>query len=105
LAGHDASAFGSDEFRSAARGAAIDRGATIVSLTRSERVLLETIGKYNGQWNWYKLGRVCFSKLDSPADFTLSPLINAGFLDERSFEGEPLLRLRVTELGRAGFRL
>ena len=45
-----------------------------MSLTSSQRLLLGTIAKYDGQWNWYKLGRLCLSKLDSPADFVLSPL-------------------------------
>jgi hypothetical protein len=76
-----------------------------VSLTRSQRILLETIEKDDGQWTWYKLGRVCLSKLESPADFTLSPLVNAGYVDDRPFQGEPLLRLHLTEHGKAALRV
>lgn len=70
-------------------------------LTTSQHVLLEAIGKYDGQWNWYKLGRLCLSRLDSPADFKLSPLLDAGYVEERPFAGEPLPRLHLTDRGKA----
>jgi hypothetical protein len=68
-----------------------------MKLSRSQRLMLETIHKYDGQWNWYKLGRLCLSKLDSPADFTLQPLLDAGYVQEEGFEGEPLPRLHITQ--------
>jgi hypothetical protein len=74
-------------------------------LTRSQRILLETIDKYNGEWNWYKLGRLCLSHLDNPADFTLKPFLDAGYVEERSYEGEPLPRLHITPAGKAALRL
>ena len=73
-------------------------------LTRSQRILLETIDKYNGEWNWYKLGRLCLSKLDSPADFTLKPFLDAGYVEEKPCEGEPLPRLHITQAGRESIR-
>jgi hypothetical protein len=76
-----------------------------MTLTPSQRVLLETIGKYSGEWNWYKLGRLCLSKLDSPADFTLKPLLEAGYVEEKPYEGEPLGRLHITEAGKDAIRL
>ena len=69
-------------------------------LTRSQRILLETIDKHDGEWNWYKLGRVCLSQLDSPADFTLKPFLDAGYVEERRCEGEPLPRLHLTRAGK-----
>jgi hypothetical protein len=74
-------------------------------LTRSQRILLETIDKYDGEWNWYKLGRLCLSKLDSPADFTLKPFLEAGYVEEKPVEGDPLPRLHITQAGRAALRL
>lgn len=71
-----------------------------MNLTTSQRVLLETIAKYDGQVNEYKLGRLCLSKLDSPADFELGPLVEAGYVEERPFEGEPLPRLHLIDWGK-----
>jgi hypothetical protein len=76
-----------------------------MTLTRSQRVLLETIEKYSGEWNWYKLGRLCLSKLDSPADLTLKPLLDAGYVEEKPYEGEPLPRLYITQAGKEAIRL
>lgn len=73
-------------------------------LTASQRLLLEAIAKYDGQWNWYKLGRLCLFKLDSPDDFVLSPLVDAGYVEERPFEGEPLPRLHLTDRGKAALQ-
>ena len=68
-------------------------------LSESQRVLLRAIHAHDGQWNWYKLGRACVGSLDSPADLTLKLLLDAGLIEERPFEGEPLPRLHVTEEG------
>jgi hypothetical protein len=76
----------------------------MMTLTASQRLLLETIAKYDGQWNWYKLGRLCLSKLDSPGDFALSPLVDAGYIEERAFEGEPLPRLHLTDRGKSALQ-
>jgi len=73
-----------------------------MNLTPSQKVLLKTIAEHDGQWNWYQLGRVCLSKLDSPADFELKTLREAGYLEERHLEGENLDRLHITEIGRRG---
>jgi hypothetical protein len=75
-----------------------------MTLSRSQRVLLEAISKHNGEWNWYKLGRFCLPRLDSPADFTLKPLFDAGYIEGRPIEGEPLPRLYITELGEGAIR-
>jgi hypothetical protein len=72
-----------------------------MTLSRSQKVLLAAIEKYDGQWNWYKLGRACLSKLDSPADFTLQPFLDSGLVIEERIEGEPLPRLRITLAGRS----
>lgn len=71
-----------------------------MQLTNSQRTLLKTIDKYDGEWNWYKVGRLCLAKLDSPADFTLRPLLDAGLIEERSVEDEPLPRLFMTDAGK-----
>ena len=76
-----------------------------MNLTRSQRILLETIDKYNGEWNWYKLGRLCLSKLDSPADFDLKPFLDADYVEEKPYEGEPLPRLHITQAGKEAIRL
>jgi hypothetical protein len=74
-------------------------------LTRSQRILLEAIDKHDGEWNWYKLGRLCLSQLDSPADFVLGPFLDAGYVEEKLVEGEPLPRLRTTQAGKEAIRL
>lgn len=73
-------------------------------LTRSQKVLLRAIQAHSGQWNWYKLGRACLGDLDSPADFTLTPLIEAGFVEEKPFENESLPRLHITTTGEAALQ-
>ncbi len=75
-----------------------------MSLSKSQRVLLETIFSHDGQWNWYKLGRACLSLLDSPADLTLKPLLDAGLVEERPVENEPLPRLHITDAGKEALR-
>ena len=76
-----------------------------MTLTRSQRILLETISKYDGEWNWYKLGRPCLGDLDSPAEFTLKPFLDAGYVEERPTAGEPLPRLHLTQAGKEALRL
>jgi hypothetical protein len=76
-----------------------------MTLSRSQRIILEAIEKYSGEWNWYKLGRLCLPRLDSPADLTLRPFLDAGYVEERAHEGEPLPRLYITEAGREAIRL
>jgi hypothetical protein len=68
-------------------------------LTPSQRLLLETIRQHSGEWNWYKLGRACLHQLESPADFTLEPLVQAGLVETRDSENEPLPRLVITPRG------
>jgi hypothetical protein len=75
-----------------------------MTLTRSQRILLETIDKYDGEWNWYKLGRQCLSQLDTPADLTLKPFLDAGYVEELPHQGEPLPRLHITQAGREALR-
>lgn len=72
-----------------------------MSLSKSHRLLLEMIYAHDGEWNWYKLGRACLGRLDSPADFTLTPLLHSGLVEEVRFENEPLPRLRITAAGKA----
>ena len=71
-----------------------------MELSRSQLVLLKAIHAHDGEWNFYKLGRACLSKLDSPADFTLRPLLDFGLIEERNVDGEQLARLYVTEAGK-----
>jgi hypothetical protein len=68
-------------------------------LTPSQRLLLETIRQHSGEWNWYQLGRACLHQLESPADFTLDPLIRAGLVETRDSENEPLPRILITRRG------
>lgn len=69
-------------------------------IAESQRIILETINSHDGQWNWYKVGRVCIGLLDSPADLVLKPLLDAGYVEERAVEDEPLPRLHLTETGK-----
>jgi len=69
-------------------------------MTNTDRFILETICERDGQWNWYKLGRYCISRLENPAGLTLKPLLDAGFIEERTSFGEPLPRLHITESGK-----
>jgi len=78
----------------------MDRAIIHMKITNSQRILLETIHTHDGQWNWYKLGRACLGLLDSPADFVLEPLFEAGYVEEHSIENEPLPRLQLTDLGK-----
>jgi len=71
-----------------------------MQLSRSHLILLRAIHAHDGEWNDYKLGRACLGKLDSPADFTLRPLLDAGLIEERKVADEPLPRLFTTEAGR-----
>ncbi len=71
-----------------------------MELSRSQQILLEAIHTHDGEWNDYKLGRSCLSRLDSPTDFTLRPLLDAGLIEERSVENEPLPRLFMTDAGK-----
>jgi hypothetical protein len=71
----------------------------MAALTPSQRLLLETIRQHSGEWNWYKLGRACLHQLESPADFTLEPLVQAGLVETRDSENEPLPRLVITPRG------
>lgn len=71
----------------------------MTALTPSQRILLETIRQHSGEWNWYKLGRACLHQLESPADFTLEPLIRAGLVETRDSENEPLPRILITQRG------
>lgn len=75
-----------------------------MNLSHSQRLLLETIVAHDGQWNWYKLSRACLDLLDSPADLTLKPLLEASLIQERPQENEPLPRLHVTEAGKEALR-
>jgi len=68
-------------------------------LTSGQRLLLETIRAHQGEWNWYKLGRACLHRLESPAEFTLDPLVQAGLVETREFENEPLPRILITQRG------
>ena len=68
-------------------------------LTRSQRVLLDFIGRRTGVVNWYQLGRACLSRLDSPADFKLGSLLDLGLIEESPCGDEPLGRLWITEEG------
>ena len=68
-------------------------------LSRSQRVMLDFIGRRSGAVNWYQLGRACLGRLDSPADFELGSLIDAGLIEERPFDDEPLGRLWITAEG------
>jgi hypothetical protein len=68
-------------------------------LTPSQRLLLETIRQHSGDWNWYKLGRACLHQLESPADFSLEPLIRAGLVETCDLENEPLPRILITRRG------
>jgi len=70
-------------------------------LTPSQRLLLETIRRHNGEWNWYKLGRACMHRLESPGDFTLEPLVRAGLVETRDSENESLPRILITKQGEA----
>lgn len=72
-----------------------------MQLSRSQLILLEAIHAHDGEWNDYKLGRACLSRLDSPADFTLRPLLEAGLIEERNVGNEPLPRLYITKTGKA----
>ncbi len=72
-----------------------------MKLTNSQRMLLETIHRRDGEWNWYELGRYCLGRIDSPADFQLKALRESGLIVSRPFEGEPLQRLYITDKGRA----
>lgn len=71
-----------------------------MTLSQSQRALLEMVHSHDGEWNWYKLGRACIGMLDSPAELTLRPLLEAGFVEERPFKNEPLPRIHVTDKGR-----
>jgi hypothetical protein len=73
---------------------------TTLDLTRSQRILLEKIQQFDGEWTWYQLGRACLHRLDSPADFDLRPLRQAGLIEERRGEAENLSLLFITDLGR-----
>jgi len=75
-----------------------------MALEKSQKIILETIYHHDGEWNWYKLGRACINLLDSPADLTLKPLLNAGFVEERPVANEPLPRLHVTAAGKSALR-
>ncbi len=75
-----------------------------MKISRSQLILLKAIHLHNGDWNDYKLGRVCLSQLDSPADFMLRPLLDAGFIEERPFNDEPLPRLHITEAGKSALQ-
>lgn len=72
-----------------------------MKMTKSERFILETIMRHDGQWNWYKLARYCFERLDSPGDLTLEPLLRGGYIESHSVANEPLPRLHITEAGKA----
>jgi hypothetical protein len=71
-----------------------------MNLTKSQRFLLEVICRNSGKINWYQLGRSSLKYLDSPADFKLEPLLDAGYITEERIEGEPLPRLYITDAGR-----
>ena len=71
-----------------------------MGLSRSQLILLEAIYAHDGEWNYYKLGRACLSRLDSPADFTLRPLLDSGLIEEQNAEDEPLPRLYMTDAGK-----
>lgn len=71
-----------------------------MNLTRSQKIMLETISNHDGEINWYQLSAACFSELESPADFELKTIREAGYIESRSVEGEPLNRLHITALGR-----
>ena len=73
-------------------------------MKNTDKFILETICARDGQWNWHKLGRYCMSHLENPADLTLAPLLNAGFIEERPCGDEPLPRLHITEAGKAALR-
>lgn len=75
-----------------------------MSLTASQRTLLEAISRHDGEWNDYKLGRACLAQLESPADFNLRPLLDAEYIEERRFEGEPLPRLYLTDRGKVALQ-
>ena len=75
-----------------------------MNLTKSQRILLKAISDHDGDWNDYKLGRFFLSKLESPAEFQLQPLLKAGYVEERSCGDEPLPRLHITEAGKAALR-
>lgn len=75
-----------------------------MALAKSQQILLETLCQHDGEWNWYKLGRACITLLDSPADLTLTPLVKAGFIEERPVANEPLPRLYVTAAGKAALQ-
>ena len=76
-----------------------------MELSKSQRIILETILAHDGLLNWHKLGRSCLGKLDSPADFELDPLYKAGYLRKKSINNEPLERLYITDTGKKALNL
>ncbi len=71
-----------------------------MELDKNQLVILETVHSRNGECNWYKVSRRVLSLLDSPAELKLSPLLDAGLIEESSLDGEPLPRLHVTAKGK-----
>lgn len=62
--------------------------------------VLRIIGKHDGDWNWYQIGRAAFDILSEHSEIKLSDLISADLVDERSVEVEQLPKVSQTEKGR-----
>jgi hypothetical protein len=75
-----------------------------VILKSSQRIILETIRDHDGEWNWYKVGRTCISRIFDPSELTLKPLLDAGLIEERQCADEPLPRLYVTSAGKSALQ-
>ena len=69
-------------------------------LSKADRLILEIIGSHDGKWNWYKVSRAYLELMDGPSELTLKALLDAGLIEERPLENEPLPRLFVTESGK-----
>lgn len=69
-------------------------------LTHPELEVLRIVGKHDGNWNWYQVGRAAFDILSEHPEIKLTDFVSADLVDERTVEGEPLPKLSLTEKGR-----
>jgi hypothetical protein len=69
-------------------------------LTEPKLEVLRIVEKHDGDWNWYQVGRAAFDIMSEHPEIMLSDFVSAGFVVERTVEGEPLPKLSLTEKGR-----
>ena len=75
-----------------------------MTLTRSQQILLETIDKYDGEWNWYKLGRLCLPSSTARPSSLSSLSWKRVTLKKSPTKANPSLDSHMTQAGKAAIQ-